>query len=71
MKHRACLFEASMSPLLVNCSKTLKEYFAIIFNRKSKTDAEKANDTLHACQFVLMFSLQFNVALHFNPYIAN
>ena len=60
MKHQACLYEVSMSPQLVNCTKTLNEYFAIIFNRKSRSAAEKDNDTLLACQFVLPFTRQFS-----------
>ena len=59
MKHQACLLEASVSPMLVNCSRMLNEYFAIIFNRELQTDAEKENYTLFACQFVILFTRQF------------
>jgi len=53
MKHQSCLYNASLSPMLPNCSSTLSKHFHSVFNKYIRTEEERERETLRSCQSVL------------------
>jgi len=53
MRYQPCLREASLSPLLADCTKTLTESFHSVFQKLSLTKAQHEHKTIQACQFVI------------------
>jgi len=58
MRYRPCLFKASLSPQLVECSERLTENFKSISNDVAHTTDQQQNKLIRACLsvFILLSS---------------